>query len=144
MVFFYFLSALTAPTVTVNEGSLWMYPLYAPTWLQCFYSTGTWLWLYLIVYLHSQGMNHKYNDSTYQLTSSISMYAYLIHYPFIVIVSAGIVKPLGIPFVPAIFVIFFATIGLIWISYKIGGRCKLELARRWRSKVKRDEQRTDE
>jgi len=48
---FIFIYSLTCPMNYSDMGHLFFYPLYGQYTFQCLYTTGTWLWLYTIIWL---------------------------------------------------------------------------------------------
>lgn len=61
--------------------------------------------------------NDKFNDTVYNFVSGASLYAYISHYFFIVIIAVGIIRPYSIPFIPALFIMIFGTFFLIMATY---------------------------
>ena len=61
--------------------------------------------------------NDKFNDTVYKYMTGGSLYAYLSHYFFIIIISVSLVRPYKIKFIPAFFLMFFGTFFLIFITY---------------------------
>lgn len=88
------MQGLTAPTVTVNEGDVWSYPLYDAWWLRGIYVTGSYLWVYIYSIYAFKTSNKVYNETLIIMARDISRYGYLVHYLFIVIVASYVVKPL--------------------------------------------------
>jgi len=109
--------SLTCPMNYSDMGHLFFYPLYSTYGLQCLYTTGTWLWVYLIIWLMAKIGNDKFNDKVYNYVSGSSLYAYLSHYFFILIISVMIIRPYKINFIPALFIMLFGTNLLIFITY---------------------------
>ena len=64
IVFFLFVYALTSPMVYSGMGHLFFYPLYSTYGLQCLYTTGTWLWVYTIIWIMAHIANDKFNDTS--------------------------------------------------------------------------------
>jgi hypothetical protein len=112
-----FLYALTCPMNYSEMGHLFFYPLYGNYTLQCLYTTGTWLWVFTIVWIMALIGNDKFNDTVYKYMTGASLYAYLSHYFFIIIISVSLVRPYKIKFIPAFFLMFFGTFFLIFITY---------------------------
>ena len=86
-------------------------------WCRCFYTTGTWVFIYLIVWYMAALGNEKFNDLVYKYVTGAALYAYLSHYFFILIISVGIVRPYKIEFIPGLCLMFFGTFILIFITY---------------------------
>lgn len=63
--------------------------------------------------------NKKFNDTAYKYMAGSSLYAYLSHYFFIILIAVGIVRPYKIDFVPALFLEMFLTNVAILITYSI-------------------------
>jgi len=111
------LYSLTCPMNYSDMGHLFFYPLYGTYGLRCLYTTGTWLWVYNIIWLMHKIGNDKFNDSVYNYVCGSSLYAYLSHYFFILIISVMIVRPYKMEFIPALFLMLFGTNFLIFITY---------------------------
>lgn len=61
--------------------------------------------------------NDKFNDTVYNYLCGSSLYAYVSHYFFILIISVMIVRPYKIQFIPALFIMLFGTQLLIFATY---------------------------
>lgn len=61
--------------------------------------------------------NKKFNETTYNLVTGSSMYAYVSHYFFIIMIAVLIIRPYKITFLPALFLNIFLTNGIILVSY---------------------------
>ena len=107
IVFFLFMYSITSPMNYSNMGHLFFYPLYSDYNLQCLYTTGTWLWVYSIIWVMAHIGNDKFNDTIFDYVIGSSMYSYLSHYFFILIISVSIVRPYKMEFIPALFTMFF-------------------------------------
>jgi len=90
---FIFLYALTSPMNYTNMGHLFFYPLYADYPLQVFHTTGTWIWVYLVVWVMAECCNDSFNTIVYNFVTGVSLYAYLSHYFFIVVIVVVLVRP---------------------------------------------------
>lgn len=77
------------------------------------------MWVYLVAWLMHYVANKKFNETAYKYLSGSSLYAYLSHYFFIILIAVGIVRPYKIEFIPALFLEVFATNACILISYAI-------------------------
>jgi len=117
IVGFLLIYSITSPMVYSNMGHLFFYPLYSSYPLQCLYTTGTWLWLYFIIWMMAKVGNDKFNDTIYNYFCGASLYAYVSHYFFILILSVMIIRPYKISFVPAFFIMMFGTEFLIFATY---------------------------
>ena len=113
------LYALSCPMNYSETGFLFFYPLYSDYTIQCLYTTGTWMWVYLVTWLMHYVANKKFNDTAYKLLAGSSLYAYLSHYLFIILIAVGIVRPYKIDFFPALIVELVLTNAAILISYMI-------------------------
>lgn len=109
--------SITSPMVYSNMGHLFFYPLYSNYSLQCLYTSGTWMWLYSIIWMMALVGNDKFNDTAYNLICGSSLYAYVSHYFFILILSVMIIRPYKIDFIPAFFIMLFGTEFLIFATY---------------------------
>jgi hypothetical protein len=93
--------------------------LYSDYTIQSLYTTGTWMWIYITAWLMQYVANKKFNDTAYKYMAGSSLYAYLSHYFFIIVIAVGIVRPYKIEFVPALFLEVIGTNVCILTSYSI-------------------------
>ena len=114
-----FIYSLTSPQNYSQTGFLFFYPLYTDYTIQCLYTTGTWMWLYIVTWLMHAFANKKFNDTTYKLLAGSSLYAYLSHYFFIIIIAVLLIRPYKITFLPALILEIVLTNGVILLSYMI-------------------------
>ena len=117
IVAFIFIYSLTCPMNYSNMGHLFFYPLYSDYAMQCLYTTGTWLWLYTIIWLMAKIANDKFNDMVYNYVCGSALYAYVSHYFFILLISVLIVRPYKIKFIPALFLMLFGSNLMIFLTY---------------------------
>lgn len=75
--------------------------------------------MYGITWVMELVANKKFNDYAYRVLAGSSMYAYLSHYLFILVVAVTIIRPLGIPFVPALFIEIILVNAVILGSYML-------------------------
>ena len=119
--------AVTIPTVTENEGFLWFFPLYQPTWLQNVFTIGSFYWVYFYSWLTHGELTSKYNEKVYDFVIGSSMWGYLSHYMWIVLVVQALVRPFKLSLFPAILVNYVFGQLLICLSYillqKLSGLC---------------------
>ena len=111
------LYSICSPTNYKDFGQLFFYPLYDEYWLRCLYTTGTWTGVFIVVWIMAAIANEKFNDLVYKYVTGSALYAYLSHYFFILIISVGIVRPYQIGFILGLFLMFFGTFLLIFITY---------------------------
>lgn len=114
---FIFIYSLTSPMVYSGVGHLFFYPLYSTYGLRCLYTTGTWLWVYAIIWIMASIANDKFSEPVYNYVCGSSLYAYVSHYFFILILSVMVVRPYKLTFIPALFIMLFGTLFLIFITY---------------------------
>jgi len=112
-----FLYAICSPMNYGGLGQLFFYPLYEDYPLQCLYTTGTWLFVFSIVWIMALIGNDKFNETVYKYFAGSSLYAYLSHYFWIILLSVMIVRPYKLTFEEAFCVMFFGTFVLIFITY---------------------------
>ena len=117
VVLFLFLYAVSSPMNYTQTGFLFFYPLYTDYTIQCLYTTGTWAWVYLVTWMMHAFANKEFNKTTYKLVTGSSMYAYVSHYFFIIMIAVLIIRPYKISFLPALFINIFLTNGIILLSY---------------------------
>jgi len=117
IVFALFFYSITSPMVYSNMGHLFFYPLYSSYPLQCLYTCGTWMWVFSIIWMMALVGNDKFNETAYNLICGSSLYAYVSHYFFIVMIAVTIIRPYKIDFIPAFFIMLFGTEFLIFATY---------------------------
>lgn len=126
MTIFTFAITINMPTGE-NEGFLWFYPLYTPTWLQNMFVTGGWVWVYFYVWFMDEFGNKKFNVKVYDFCNNVCMWGYLTHYMFIVIIVRTIDRPYKLSLFWAIVANFVGCCCLITGSYvlleKLFGLC---------------------
>jgi len=113
------LYALSSPSNYSQTGFLFFYPLYSDYTIQCLYTSGTWLWVFFVSWMMHAIANKKFNDTAYKLLSGSSLYAYLSHYFFIIVIAVMIVRPYKISFLPALGLEIGLTNLTILVSYVI-------------------------
>jgi hypothetical protein len=113
------LYALSSPMNYTQTGFLFFYPLYSDYTIQCLYTSGTWMWVYIVAWMMHSVANKKFNETLYKLLTGSSLYAYLSHYLFIILIAVGIVRPYKIDFIPALIIEVLLTNLAILISYSI-------------------------
>jgi hypothetical protein len=111
--------SLSSPQNYSSTGFLFFYPLYSDFTIMCLYTTGTWMFLYIISWIMQVIANKKFNDYAYRVLSGSSLYAYLSHYFFILVIAVTIIRPLSIPFVPALFIEFILVNAVVLLSYML-------------------------
>jgi hypothetical protein len=117
VIFFIFMYAITSPMNYSNMGHLFFYPLYSDYWLQCLYTSGTWIWVYSIIWVMAWIANDKFNDTIFNYVVGSSMFAYLSHYFYILLISVLVVRPYKMKFVPACALMFFGCQLMIFLTY---------------------------
>jgi hypothetical protein len=111
------LYAVCAPMNYSNFGHLFFYPLYSDYLSQCLYTTGTWVYMYGIVWIMAYIGNEEFEPTIYKYVTGAALYAYLSHYFFILVISVTLVRPYHIGFIPALFLMLFGTFLLIFLTY---------------------------
>merc|ERR1719243_558615 len=106
---FIFLYAVCSPTNYGAFGHLFFYPLFAEYWLQCTYTTGTWIFVYTTVWYMAELGNSQFDGTTYKYVTGAALYAYLSHSFFILVLSVLLIRPYNIEFIPALFIMLFGT-----------------------------------
>ena len=87
---------LTFPSNSDGQGALNMYPLYTTLYQMSMYTTGTWLWIYILSWLGKTFFNQKPSDFCVTLLDS-SFYLYLSHYTFLMF-AVSILQFVHLPF----------------------------------------------
>jgi len=77
------------------------------------------MWIFLISWGLHYVANKEFHKETYRIVNGSSMYAYLSHYFFIIVVAVTLIRPYKIPFVGALFIEFILVNLMIIISYLI-------------------------
>lgn len=113
-LFFY---SICSPMNYGGLGQLFYYPLYDDYTLQCLYTTGTWLFVFTIVWIMALISNDKFNETFYKYFTGAALYAYLSHYFFIILLAVLVVRPYKLTFPEAFSLMFFGTFVLIFITY---------------------------
>jgi len=113
----YFIYTFTCPTNHSDTGFLFYYPIYFKFAYQSLYSTGSWQWLHTLLWAGKNICNKKFDDKVYDLVIGSSMWAYISHYLFIVIIANYIVRRFQFGYELAVIVNFLGTQVLIFISY---------------------------
>ena len=60
--------SLAIPATSMGQGNIWFYPIYSDYVMRCFYTTGTWTLLYLVLVAGINLLNHKFGDGVYPYT----------------------------------------------------------------------------
>ena len=63
--------------------------------------------------------NKKFNDTAYNLLTGSSLYAYVSHYLWIILIAVLIIRPYKIEFIPALFLNIVLTNAIILLSYAL-------------------------
>lgn len=93
-----FLYSICNPMNYGGMGQLFFYPLFDDYALQCLYTTGTYVFVYSIVWIMALIGNDKFNETFYKYFTGAALYAYLSHYFFIIMFSVLIVRPYKLTF----------------------------------------------
>ena len=112
-----FLYAVCSPMNYGGLGQLFFYPLYDDYTLQCLYTTGTWTFVFTIVWVMALISNDKFNPTFYKYFAGSALYAYLSHYFWIILLSVTIVRPYHLGFPAAFCIMFFGTFVIIYATY---------------------------
>eukprot|EP00356_Strombidium_inclinatum_P005144 CAMPEP_0170505448 /NCGR_PEP_ID=MMETSP0208-20121228/50983_1 /TAXON_ID=197538 /ORGANISM="Strombidium inclinatum, Strain S3" /LENGTH=165 /DNA_ID=CAMNT_0010786315 /DNA_START=750 /DNA_END=1243 /DNA_ORIENTATION=- len=79
--FLFFLGyAITCPVGFSNSGYDFYYPLYDHTYLQSFHTTGSWLWIIVVLTIAEVYLNDKFDSGWFSLIVEQSLFVYLYHY----------------------------------------------------------------
>ena len=109
--------AITCPTNYTDVGSLWYYPLMTAYSQQCFYSSGTWLWLYATTWWMEHAANRQFNPMIYHVVCDSALWTYVSHYFWIMVLVTSITRPLELGQPSALFVLFFGTHALCYSTF---------------------------
>ena len=113
----YVLYSFTSPTNHSDTGFLFYYPIYYKFTYQSLYTTGTWQWIYMLTWLMEATSNQKFNERIYDLIVGSSMWAYISHYFFIVLVSNYFVRVFSLTYPQAVLANMLLTEVGILLSY---------------------------
>lgn len=116
---FLFFYAMSSPQNYQQTGFLFFYPLYSDYTIQCFYTTGTWMWVFTITWLMHAFANKKFSDFGYRLVTGSALYAYVSHYFFIIMIAVLIIRPYKLTFLQGLILEVFLTNAIILLTYII-------------------------
>lgn len=77
------------------------------------------MWVFAVTWIMQAFANKKFNDSSYNLLAGSSLYAYVSHYFFIIMIAVLIIRPYKISFIPALFLEIILCNAVILLSYII-------------------------
>jgi len=77
------------------------------------------MWVFTVTWLMHSVANKKFHEPTYKLLTGSSLYAYLSHYFFIIVIAVTIIRPYKIGFLPALGLEILLTNATIIGSYVI-------------------------
>jgi len=77
------------------------------------------MWIFAVTWVMQAFANKKFNESAYNLLAGSSLYAYVSHYFFIIMIAVLIIRPYKITFIPALFLNIILTNAVILLSYII-------------------------
>lgn len=77
------------------------------------------MWIYFISWTMHHIANKKFNETGYNLVTGSSLYAYLSHYFFIILIAVMVIRPYKISFIPALAVEIVGTNLCILVTYLI-------------------------
>jgi hypothetical protein len=112
-----FMISITTPSVTTREGFLFYYPIYEPVWLQNSYTLGGYFWIFFYAWLIQNNLNSDFGGTFYKFMNDCSMWAYVSHYMWIVLINHFIVRKYNLTFLSAGPLSLFGTMFLIPASY---------------------------
>lgn len=95
-------ASVFSPLAYKDENFLFFYPLYNPTWMQSLYTSGSFYIVYLLVWYARKILNHKFNETAYNVFVAGSMWAYLTHYFWIIVCVTYVVRPYKLDFAQAV------------------------------------------
>ena len=101
--------SMCSPTIYHNEGFLFFYPLYEPTWAQGLHSLGSFYYTYFISWYMKMISNEVFNKTVFDVFVNGSMVAYIMHYLWIVLSVKLIVRPYELDFTEGAFITFICT-----------------------------------
>jgi len=113
------LYALSTPSNYTETGFLFFYPLYSDYSIQCLYTSGTWMWVFTVTWIMHAFANKMFNETSYKLLTGSSLYAYVSHYFFIILIAVMLIRPYKITFIPALILEITLTNATILVSYII-------------------------
>ena len=130
------LYSLTSP-MNSNTGFLFYYPLYSKFEYQALYTTGTWQWVYMIVWVFKEHSNQKFNEAFYDLMVGSSMWAYITHYVFIVLSANYIVRTMNLTYIPALLSNILFSEVMVLITYAMICKIKSLMPKKEKSENKK-------
>jgi hypothetical protein len=119
VLMFVFLYAMSSPQNYQQTGFLFFYPLYTDYTVQCLYTSGTWMWIFAIVWIMHAIANKKFNETGYRLLTGSALYAYVSHYFYIILVAVLIIRPYKLTFIQGLVLEVVLVNAVILLSYLI-------------------------
>jgi hypothetical protein len=119
LFFGFLLYSITSPMAYSNTGFIFYYPLYDNFSLRSLFTTGTWIWIFTLVYISQNISNKIFNKKVFWIVTGPGMWAYISHYLWIVLIVVKIIRPLNISFAAAIIISFTLTELIILTTYLI-------------------------
>jgi len=109
--------AATSPSVNANEGDIFYYPLYEVKWLMNSYTIGSFFFVYYLSMLFHSICNTKFDPKVYKFVNGQSMWGYLSHYFWLIIICLVFVRPFKLSLGWAITILIVGTQSCIIGSY---------------------------
>jgi hypothetical protein len=110
--------AVSTPSGNTREGFLFFYPIYEPTWLQNLHTLGGYFWVYYWSKTAQSLFDTDFGGSfLFKFMTEVSMYGYLSHYLWIMLINHFLVRPYKMPFFFAGPLVIFLTFLVITVSF---------------------------
>ena len=114
---FYVCYSVTTPNYNKNPGLFYFYPLYEEFSLMTMHTTGTWMWIYVNIWVAISMLNSKFSDRSFRLVSGGGLWCYVIHLLFVVLFAKYVIYGRKWSYVPATLILFFLTEGAVMLTW---------------------------
>jgi hypothetical protein len=91
LILFYFCYSVCTPSYNKNPGNIFFYPIYEEFSLMTMHTTGTWMWIYVNIWVAIALLNSKFNEYGHKLLNGGSLWCYVIHFLFVVVFAKEII-----------------------------------------------------
>jgi hypothetical protein len=77
------------------------------------------MWVFFITWVMHYVANRRFNETIYYYMAGSSLFAYLSHYFFIIVIAVMIIRPYKITFIPALVIEYFLTNTVVLVTFII-------------------------
>lgn len=93
-VFLWFIYGILWASTDLYQGHFVVYPFYLDTAQRALMVTGSWLYMYCVIWVGETQLNHKFDEHVLNFVSRTSMYVFISHDIFCTILVTFIFYPL--------------------------------------------------